>query len=981
MIIKRNKPPSDDVKSAKPSPPARGGYCKKFLPRKSYSRESQRLWLVIIGWSLLSFSSCRSSDKTVSKDLTPPQSLTETLPPGQTQTYQFAAPTQQLFQVSIVHTSARLKLKLSDTKGNLIREMESLDYGPTPLSLISAKAETYQLEASSAEPANTTPLTYRLQVAEPRLVSQSDVNKLEAEEAFAEGNRLARNGDVKSVRAAIVQFQKAQSVWENFGETRNLALVQKSLGQAYSYLYENVTAQTHALRALDYIKRLNDDQLKAGILNDLCLIEVNLSENEKAQQHGTQALEISQKNQFRIEEAAAFYNLGEVYYAFGDRQRSLDSMQQALQCWSNIQNRRGLAQTYLNIGYIYNDWRQIDQARNYFHQALQLWNSISDKRGQALTLMAIGNVHARIGENQETLKFYDQALPGLEQTGARLWEASILLNSGFIHHSYGNYDRALELYEKARQIQHDIRNIENEAGALFMIGWIHQLKNEPQKALTYLNNALSLCEEISEKKYASHIIRKIGDVYLSTGESATAYKYYHQALLRHREGGEKPGEADALNSLGQLHFQSGKKQKALVFFEASLSINRAIGARFAEAQNLYNLARLAKSQNNFAAANDRILEAIKVIESLRSAIINQQLRTSYFAVVHQIFQLSIDIWMQQQTRPDQFAKESFTISEQSRARSLFDLLNESRRSIKQGVSPQLLEKERALQQSLNLKADRKLKIAGQTNQEAELAALTKEIDDLTNQLNEVYSKIRETSPRYAALTQPQPLKAAQIQQLLDNDTMLLEYSLGDQRSYIWAVTRNSIEAYTLPNRATIESLVREVYQLMIASPQKEGETARQWHQRVMQADQQYWPRAATLSQMILGPVADKLANKQLVIVADGALQLLPFAALPVPEARSQKSEVRRRIPKTLASRLPTPDSQIPLIADHEITYLPSASTLQMLRQDRAKPEPPDNWLARWSRSIHSWLGQTTPPASLYSVAVLAIQYLARKTSG
>ena len=128
---------------------------------------------------------------------------------------------------------------------------------------------------------------------------------------------------------------------------------------------------------------------------------------------------------------------------------------------------------------------------------------------------------------------------------------------------------------------------------------------------------------------------------------------------------------------------------------------------------------------------------------------------------------------------------------------------------------------------------------------------------------------------------------------------------------------------------------------------------------------------------MLGPVAEKLGHKRLIIVGDGVLQLLPFAALPVPEFRVSSSEFRGKgrawhsaKPETQNSKLETRNPK-PLIVSHEITSLPSASSLKLLREDRVKPEPPNGLLARWTRSLRSWFGQNDEPASLHSVAVLA----------
>jgi CHAT domain-containing protein len=180
------------------------------------------------------------------------------------------------------------------------------------------------------------------------------------------------------------------------------------------------------------------------------------------------------------------------------------------------------------------------------------------------------------------------------------------------------------------------------------------------------------------------------------------------------------------------------------------------------------------------------------------------------------------------------------------------------------------------------------------------------------------AKIRSESPRYAALTQPQPLSLKEIQQLVvDDETLLLEYKLGAERSYLWAVTPDAFRSFDLPARAEVEKAARRVNELLFSlrSQSIEGETARQSSARLARAKADYPVATAQLSQMLLGPAADLLGKKRLLIVGDGALQYVPFAALPV--VRDLKSQMPR-----------------PLIMDHEIINLPSASVLAVLRQEQ-----------------------------------------------
>src|SRR5262249_6862991 len=142
------------------------------------------------------------------------------------------------------------------------------------------------------------------------------------------------------------------------------------------------------------------------------------------------------------------------------------------------------------------------------------------------------------------------------------------------------------------------------------------------------------------------------------------------------------------------------------------------------------------------------------------------------------------------------------------------------------------------------------------------AATTKEIQTLAVEYEQAQAQVRARRPGYAALGQRVPFDLNQIQhEVLDSETMLLEYALGTERSFLWLVTPSSVTTYELPRREQIENTAEAVIRLLT-----EGGTP-----------QEFESRAADLSRMLLGPVAPQLGKKRLAIVADGVLQYLPFA--------------------------------------------------------------------------------------------------------
>lgn len=219
-------------------------------------------------------------------------------------------------------------------------------------------------------------------------------------------------------------------------------------------------------------------------------------------------------------------------------------------------------------------------------------------------------------------------------------------------------------------------------------------------------------------------------------------------------------------------------------------------------------------------------------------------------------------------------------------------LQESRVDTRQGVDAALLERERDLTRQLNAKATRQLQLGAKSPQ---LAALEQEISQLENEFEIVGAAIRKDSPHYDALVQPQPLALAELQQQLEDDTLLLEYKLGDERSWLWAITRRTLKTYELPKREQIELAAARFRQHLIArSLGGKDETPLQRRRRIAAADAKLSEAAAALSAMILDPAAGQLADKRLVIVPDGALHYVAFAALPAPKIERRRNKAMGR---------------------------------------------------------------------------------------
>ena len=789
-------------------------------------------------------------------------------------------------------------------------------------------------------------------IAQQPAATEQEATRAAAERAFQEGKQLYQQGTADSLRQAITKFEEVLPLYRAIGDRRKEAVTLNNIGYIYNALGEKQKALEYFNQSLPLSRATGDKVGEAFNLNNIGKVYNDLGQKQKALEYYNQALPIFRATRDKVGEALTLNNIGKVYDDLGQKQKALeyynqslpltqvtgDKVQQAVTL-NNIgtvyddlgQKQKALeyynqslpltqvtgdkvqqAVTLNNIGRVYDDLGQKQKALEYYNQALPIFRATGNKVEETLTLNNIGGVYDDLGQKQKALEYYNQALPIFRATGNKAGEAVILNNIGKVYDALGEKQKALEFYNQSLLLSRATEDKKREAPTLNNIGGVYDALGEKQKALEFYNQSLLLSRATGDTKGEALTLNNIGLVYNALGEKQKALEFYNQSLPLKRATGDKAGEAVTLNNIGGVYDDLGQKQKALEYYSQSLPLSRATGDKATEALTLHNLAYLERSQGNLNEALTQIEAAITIIEDLRTKIDNQQLRTSYFATVQDYYQFYIDLLMQlHKTNPSKgYNALALNASERSRARSLLELLTEAHANIRQGVDPNLLEQERTLQQQLAALEHRRFQLLNSQYTNQQLDEIKQQQDSLKTQLEQVQQQIRQSSPRYAALKYPQPLTLQQIQStVLDDNTLLLEYSLGEERSYLWAVTKTSFTSYELPKRADIEALAQSFYQ----------ETGKQNapEQRGVGA----FPRedslevTTQLSQILLSPVARQLAGKRLLIVSDGALQYLPFAALPTPDSLGKDK---------------TP---VPLIVNHEIVNSPSASTIAIIRQD------------------------------------------------
>ena len=614
-------------------------------------------------------------------------------------------------------------------------------------------------------------------------------------------------------------------------------------------------------------------------------------------------------------EATILTNMGTIYHILSDPQKALEHLDQALTIWSAIGDRHLEAVARLMQGRVYQAMGEHQKALDLYNLAMPVVHAVGDQSAEAGGFTQLGGVYRSLGEPQKALDYYEQAIPLSRAVGDRRNEALCFHNVATVYNLLGDPPKAFNYFDQALSLARAIKDRRIEAATLTNTGHVYNLIGEPKKALESLNQALPLARELGDPRTEATTLTNTGTAYSLLREELKAADYLERALQLRIASSDRQGEAITLNQFGRAFDLFRQPRKAIEYYGKALPIWQAVGDRNGEAAALYGMARAESELDNLAEASARTQAALAIINNLRTKVASRDLRASYFASVQDIYKLHIDLQMRLHRRQPAagFDVAALKTNEQARARSLIDMLAEASVDIRHGVDSDLLARERSLQQLLNAEADRQMRMFGGKHNEKSAIAVRRKIEDLLTELLAVEADLKAHSPRYAALTQPAPLGLAEIQTAVTDDTtLLLEYSLGEKRSYLWAVTATSFSSYELPPRSVIDAAARRCYELLTARNQfVKFETADEKRKRVQEADAEYPNAAAALSNMLLGPVAAQLAQKRLLVVPDGALEYLPFAALTVPGSATF----------------------VPLMVEHEVTSIPSASTLAVLRQE------------------------------------------------
>lgn len=611
--------------------------------------------------------------------------------------------------------------------------------------------------------------------------------------------------------------------------------------------------------------------------------------------------------------------IGLVEFERDNKEKSLSYYRTALEIAKNIKSDYWIAKIYNGIGDIYFVEKNIEVAKFYFEKGLELRKQLSDIIGESESTNNLGSVEWYTGENQKALDLYQKALDLIKTTDDKVMQGIINHNIGSIQDELGEHEKAVHYYEKGLEFQKGVPF--GEAHALIMLGRAHNSLKDTEKALLYYEKALVLANQLGNDGIKAVIFQHMGVILSNSSDYKKAVEYYSKSINLAKISGDITAEAICRMGLGKINTKLKNYDLAMEEFNTALKLIRKVRDIETELNIVYEIANTQYKMGKVKESAINIKNAIEVIENNRIKFDTPEMKSSYFATKADYYNFYILILMEQFSRTNDivYSEKAFELNEKLHARNLVDGLSQSNLNTEE-IDKNLILKEQQTKKLLAMEVEQQANLINSNYSEKEIVRSKNKLIDLKDQLISIQSLIKKTNLKAQAFQHPKPVKIKDIQKLLGQNTLLLSYHLGNEKSYIWAITSKSVDTKFIVDSSKVISLVKEAYSALSARAiQIDFEDEEMRNIRIKQADNKYPKLLGKLSELILNPVSPLIENyRKIVVVNDNVLSRIPFGALVEPKFVSHEYS--------------------PLILTHTITIIPSASTIFLIRERNIKKQ-------------------------------------------
>lgn len=562
-------------------------------------------------------------------------------------------------------------------------------------------------------------------------------------------------------------------------------------------------------------------------------------------------------------------SMARTWLKLGDAKLSIDpsgareAYEQAFSICHSLDELRCSAEAANNSGLTARQLGDFNGSLSRLQEAARGWETLRLPISRGKTLSNLGILYTRTGNFQQAVNNYNQALVILEKHDPLAY-ARTLSNLGLCYLAFAQYDEGARKFQQAIEIEKKIKGAEGDLIRTRMnFGRALMLENKLKSARAMLEETLDLSRRRSDRNLRAFTLNNLGQTLLRLRQAEDAEPRLKEALDLHHSTGDKRGEAIALHYLGVIARERGDVARARELLSQALQLRRDYGIRDEAADSLYELASLEFAAGESQRAAGLATEAIPMLEAVRSNVPGAALRASFYARRRNLLDLLVTISM----RPDNkdAVIDGLIAAELGRGRALLDLITE--RQFNSGRPHALTERQANIRQEIDLLLQQAVV------HPSDYDKIKSRIQALIAEDEQLEAGIRESIGNREPGARPLSSVSALQHEVLSRRSAILEYQLGEESSHLWLVRDRQIEVFTLPSRAVIEKQVAGAAGLFDKVNDRRRDPAKQaaFHDAMRR-----------LSHQLLGPLRGRKLPQLVILVLDGDLHRVPFAALQLP---------------------------------------------------------------------------------------------------
>jgi CHAT domain-containing protein/Flp pilus assembly protein TadD len=629
------------------------------------------------------------------------------------------------------------------------------------------------------------------------------------------------------------------------------------IGDVYDWQgnYAEAIEEFHKAEGLYHRHHLRDKQLLSRIYNSLGISYDHNGETENALKYYHKSLNLDRDilPKEHPDLAKDYNNMAIVYYYHGDYQRSLEYLKNAVNILRKFygENHKLVATGYSNVGAIYTEMGKLKQAAGYLEKALTIRKKILEP------------THPDIAINYQNL--------------------------GALYYDMKKYDKAISYYEKAK-VLHLKRFPDGHpelANVYHNLGQAYAKKGEYQRALDYYQKDLE-----TNLKFLSPTHPFIGETYTRMGETysllenyPTALRYFKKALPLFVKGySEESGLQNP--KLEQIVYPE-KLLKTLEFKAGTLH-------EYSEQRGDSDL--MDRSLHTY-------LQAVQLIEKLQYSLNREGSKFLLRERTHNLYQEGFEtaFTLARQTGNADYKEYAFYFAEKSKDQILLEQLQKTNAEHFAGIPDSLLHRGQLLETHLTKLQQKLTSLAGspQPSDSLKRIALEDSLFHVHRKLESHIRKLEKDYPRYYKLK----YRHAKVpswkvrQHILSPGQTMIEYFAGTDSLYAFVISKEEFHLRRVVSDSLISHEIAKYRQAIKANNNPADFSVISYR----------------LYKQLFEPLKDLIKGKQLLIVPDGPLDLLPFECL-VTKSTSLDSTFRT---------LPY------LVNDYTVSYAPSATYLNL----------------------------------------------------